>query len=136
LKAGLAETRSSKHADVLLDDRYISTDAGGGAEPVAPEPKPAKSRTDTGSKRGKKAKSAAPATTRVKVIKKARSPQLIEAEIAEVEHRLSSLSEEMSKPEVARDVHQLVKVNDDYQASEQRLAELLEEWERAATTAG
>jgi hypothetical protein len=42
----------------------------------------------------------------------------------------------MSKPEVARDISQLVKVNDDYQEAESRLAELLEEWERAATTAG
>ena len=70
------------------------------------------------------------------MIKKARSPEIIEAEIAEAELRLSSLSEEMSKPEVARDISQLVKVNDDYQEAESRLAELLEEWERAATTAG
>ena len=72
----------------------------------------------------------------MKVIKKARSPEVIEAEIAAVELRINSLSEEMSKPEVARDISQLVKVNDDYQEAESRLAELLEEWERAATAAG
>ena len=69
---------------------------------------------------------------RVKVIKKARSPEVIEAEIAELEKRLANLSDEMSKPEIARDITQLVKVNDDYEASEARLRELLEEWERAA----
>src|SRR6185436_7428760 len=134
-KAGLAGTTPSKHQDVLLDDRYISTESGGGAEPGEPKLKPAKSGADTGSKRSRKAKSAEQTSTRVKVIKKARSPELIEAEIVEVERRLSALSEEMSKPEVARNISELVKVNDDYQASEQRLAELLEEWERAATTA-
>ena len=133
-KAGLAETTSSKHADVLLDDRYISTDSSAREEPLEPELKPGRSSTDASTKR-KKTKSAASNPNRVKVIKKARSPELIEAEIAEVERRLSSLSEEMSKPEVARDISQLVKVNDDYGESEQRLAQLLEEWERSATAA-
>jgi len=71
-------------------------------------------------------------SARVKVIKKPRDPKIIEAEIAEVERRLAALSEEMSKPEVARDITKLVKVNEDYQSSEARLNELLEEWERAA----
>jgi ATP-binding cassette, subfamily F, member 3 len=83
----------------------------------------------TGSKR-RKAQRGMP-TPRVKVIKKARSPEVIEAEIAEVEQRLAELSEEMSKPEVARDITQLVKVNDEYQTSDKKLASLLEEWERA-----
>ena len=72
----------------------------------------------------------------VKLIKKPRSPDIIEAEIAEVELRLSALSEEMARPEIARDITQLVKVNDDYQEAESRLAELMLEWERSATTAG
>ncbi len=71
------------------------------------------------------------AASRVKVIKKARSSAVIEAEIAEVEARLATLSEEMSKPEIARDITQLVKVNDDYQVAEKQLSALLEEWERA-----
>jgi ATP-binding cassette subfamily F protein 3 len=86
-----------------------------------------------GSRRGKgKSNPSKPALSGVKVIKKARDPKVIEAEIAEVERKLAMLSEEMSKPEIARDITQLVKVNDDYQASEARLNELLEEWERAA----
>ena len=68
---------------------------------------------------------------RVKVVKKPREPKVIEAEIAEAEQRLAALSEEMSKPEVARDITKLVKVNEDYQASEKQLSALLEEWERA-----
>ena len=132
-KAGLAGTSHAEHSAVLMDDRYIST-------PITPNEKTAISQasdqgTDGGVKRGKKAKSAA-ANPRVKVIKKARSPEIIEAEIAEIERRLSSLSEEMAKPEVARDISQLVKVNDEYQEAEAQLAGLLEEWERAATTAG
>jgi ATP-binding cassette subfamily F protein 3 len=79
----------------------------------------------------KKAKSSL-GSPRVKVIKKARSPEVIEAEIAEMEQRLAALSEEMSKPEVARDITQLVRVNDEYKASETRLSELMDEWERAA----
>ncbi|HSS18871.1 MAG TPA: ABC-F family ATP-binding cassette domain-containing protein [Pyrinomonadaceae bacterium] len=83
-----------------------------------------------GSRRGKdKSSSANP--PRVKVIKKARSTQVIEAEIAEAEARLATLAEEMSKPEVARDITRLVQVNDEYQAAEKQLSALLEEWERA-----
>jgi hypothetical protein len=86
-----------------------------------------------GSRRGKsKSQTSKQTSSGVKVIKKARDPKIIEAEIAEVERKLATLSEEMSKPEVARDITQLVKVNDDYQLSETRLNELLEEWERAA----
>jgi hypothetical protein len=40
----------------------------------------------------------------------------------------------MSKPEVARDITRLVKVNDNYQSAEGRLAELMAEWERAEAT--
>ena len=86
-----------------------------------------------GSKSGKRQRGKTEESSpRVKVIKKARSPEVIEAEIAELEKRLANLSDEMSKPEIARDITQLVKVNDDYEASEARLRELLEEWERAA----
>ena len=135
-KAGLSGTSRPEHSLVSIDDRYIS------ASPIADEKNGRlaalvqDSTTDKGSRRGKKGKSATPATARVKVIKKARSPEIIEAEIAEVERLLSALSEEMAMPDVARDISQLVKLNDDYQAAEARLAGLLEEWERSATTAG
>ena len=85
------------------------------------------------SRRIRKQDSLADGSKRVKVIKKARDPETIEAEITELERRIAELSEEMTKPEVARDITRLVKVNDDYQEAENRLAELMDEWERAAT---
>lgn len=84
----------------------------------------------------RKGKSSKPGVTgHVKIIKKPRSPEIIEAEISELEKRLTELSEEMARPEVARDITRLVKVNDEYQQGEGRLAELFDEWERAETTA-
>ena len=73
------------------------------------------------------------ASSRVKVIKKPRDLEIVEAEISELEIQLAKLSEEMARPEVARDITRLVKVNDDYQQAESRLAELMDEWERAET---
>ena len=67
----------------------------------------------------------------IKVVKKARKAEVIEAEIAQLEKRVSELSDEMSKPEVARDITKLVAVNDEYEGTQSRLAELYEEWERA-----
>jgi len=72
--------------------------------------------------------------TPVKVIKKPRASTLIEAEVSKLEKRLGELSEEMSQPEVARDISKLVAVNDEYKQTETRLAELYDEWERAETT--
>jgi len=40
----------------------------------------------------------------------------------------------MAKPEVARDITRLVRVNDEYQQADARLAELIDEWERAEAT--
>jgi len=71
---------------------------------------------------------------RVKVVKKARAPETIEAEISELEKRLAELSEEMAKPEVARDITMLVKLNGEYEQTQSRLSELMEEWERAEAT--
>ncbi|HVS21970.1 MAG TPA: ABC-F family ATP-binding cassette domain-containing protein [Pyrinomonadaceae bacterium] len=91
-----------------------------------------------GSPRAKKSKSVPPVSAdgspRVKIIKKPRSAEIIEAEISKLEKRLSELSGEMAKPEVARDISKLVKANEDYQQTDARLAELLDEWERAETT--
>ncbi|HEV8589897.1 MAG TPA: ABC-F family ATP-binding cassette domain-containing protein [Pyrinomonadaceae bacterium] len=70
---------------------------------------------------------------RVKVIKKPRDPEIIESEIADLEKRLTDLSNEMSKPEVAREITKLVAVNDEYERVKVRLAELYDEWERAET---
>jgi len=71
---------------------------------------------------------------RVKIIKKPRPAETIEAEISTLEKRIAELSTEMARPEVARDITRLVRVNDDYQEAEARLAELIDEWERAETT--
>ena len=74
-------------------------------------------------------------SSRVKVLKKPRDAEIIEAEISRLEKRLAELSEEMAKPEVARDITRLVKANDEFREAEARLAELLDEWERAEATA-
>jgi len=90
------------------------------------------------SSRGKAKSSAgrqANAASRIKVIKKPRDPDVIETEISALEKRLVELSAEMTRPEVARDIGKLVKLNDEYQQGEARLAELLDEWERAEATA-
>ena len=94
------------------------------------------SRLEEGSRRKKKSVPPASAGgSRVKIIKKPRDPETIEAEISELEKRIADLSKKMSEPEVARDITKLVEVNDEYQRAESRLAELLDEWERAETAA-
>jgi ATP-binding cassette subfamily F protein 3 len=74
-------------------------------------------------------------STRVRIIKKPRDLSLIEADVAKIEKRLAELTEEMARPEVARDITKLVKANEDYEQGQNRLAELMDEWERAETTA-
>ena len=90
-----------------------------------------------GSRRDKR-KSVPPAAAggsqRVRIVKKPRDPETIESEISQLEKQLADLSVEMARPEVARDISKLVKTNDDYQRAEARLAELMNEWERAETT--
>ncbi len=95
--------------------------------------KSGQSSTAEGSRRRKSA-AAAGASNRVKIIKKPREPETIEAEISELEKRIADLSTEMAKPEIARDITELVRVNDAYQQADARLAELIDEWERAETT--
>jgi ATP-binding cassette subfamily F protein 3 len=86
-----------------------------------------------GSGRGK-GESAADGSLGVKVIKKARSADIVEKEVADFENRLAELTSEMARPEVARDITMLVKLNDEYEQTQSRLAELMEEWERAETS--
>jgi len=89
-----------------------------------------------GSRRGKgKSAPASTGSSRVKIIKKPRRPEIIEGEIAELEKRIADLSKKMSEPEVARDITRLVAVNDEYQQAEACLAELMDEWERAEAIA-
>jgi ATP-binding cassette subfamily F protein 3 len=98
----------------------------------APSPTPSKHDPKPRGKRSAASNSQADAK-RIKVIKKPRDSEVIEADIAEVEKRLQELSAEMARPEVARDISKLVQVNDEYKQAEGRLAELMEEWERAET---
>jgi ATP-binding cassette subfamily F protein 3 len=85
------------------------------------------------SKRKQSPSMSADESKRVRIVKKPRSAEVLEAEISELEKQLASLSDEMSKPEVARDITKLVEVNNHYEQTEKRLAELIEEWERAET---
>ena len=41
---------------------------------------------------------------------------------------------EMAKPEVARDITMLVKLNDEFEQTQARLSDLMDEWERAETS--
>jgi len=77
----------------------------------------------------------APKKPGVKVIKKkkpdARTPELIESDIARAEKRLNEISEQMGTPEVARDPDKLIALNDEYQQTEDSLRLLYDEWDRA-----
>jgi len=96
---------------------------------VAPAPTPAPLPPPV-----KKAPSA-PKKPGVKVVKKkkdARTPELVETEIARAEQRLNEISEQMGKPEVARDADRLITLNDEYQQTESLLRSLYDEWDRVS----
>ncbi|HLL14050.1 MAG TPA: ABC-F family ATP-binding cassette domain-containing protein [Pyrinomonadaceae bacterium] len=65
----------------------------------------------------------------------ARTAQVIESEIAEVEKRLAALSDELSRPEVSRDAGRAMALNDEYQQGDARLRSLYEEWEQVSAEA-
>jgi ATP-binding cassette, subfamily F, member 3 len=95
--------------------------------PIETEPK-------VSEKSRKLKKGAQPQPRKVKIVKKTRaevrSADVVEAEVAQAEKRLSELSEQMALPEVARDVTRLVALSDEYQRTEAKLSELYDEWER------
>ena len=96
--------------------------------------------TEAGAKKVAKAKRAGKGKSPgVKVIKKknlqARSPELIEAEIAGTEKQLSHISEQMVRPEVARDAQRFRKLCEDYQQTDARLNALYQEWDQIASKA-
>ncbi|HET6977328.1 MAG TPA: ABC-F family ATP-binding cassette domain-containing protein [Pyrinomonadaceae bacterium] len=76
----------------------------------------------------------APKKPGVKVIKKkkadARTPELVESDIARAEQRLNEISQQMGTPDVARDAQKLITLNDEYQQTEALLRNLYDEWER------
>jgi len=111
----------------------------GGSAGVS-EPRPSGITTSrkhaAGSQRSSGAKKSVPSaladgSKRIKIVKKPRDPEMIEAEIIDLEKRLADISNDMSKPEVARDIDKLVAVNDAYEAAQARVTELYDEWERA-----
>jgi len=72
----------------------------------------------------------------VKVVKKkkpdARTPELIENDIAVAEARLNDISQQMGTPEVARDADRSIALNDEYQQTEALLKRLYDEWDRVS----
>ncbi len=92
------------------------------------------------SKKTGKGKSPTPAAKpSIKVIKKSGndvgSSKKLEAEIAETEKKLAEISDEMARPEVARDATKLIGLDEDYRKTESRLALLYEQWEKLAAQA-
>ena len=81
-----------------------------------------------------KAKPSAPKKPGVKVIKKkkadARTPEGVENDIAQAEHRLNEISQQMGTPEVARDADRMIALNEEYQQTEALLKILYDEWDR------
>jgi len=65
----------------------------------------------------------------------ARDPQTIEAEVAEAEHHLAALTQQMASPEVARIPQHLMTITEDYRKTDERLRVLYEEWERVVAEA-
>lgn len=117
-KLGLRD--SAAHAPVMPQDNLVSVTTPVVQAPVEEAPVV-------------KAKPAAPKKPGVKLVKKkkdARTPELVENEIAQAESRLNEISEQMGTPEVARDADRLIALNDEYQQTEALLKNLYEEWDR------
>ena len=143
----VAETRPSGRVQSRKQSSHRSASASADGSnrrdsetrPRAPQPGSPAGVGRSGRVRSKKQSShgspsaSADGSKRLKVIKKPRDPETIESEITDLEKRIAELSEEMTKPEVARDISKLVKANDEYEQAQARLAELLDEWERAET---
>ena len=87
--------------------------------------------------RGAKKAVVQPKKPGVKVIKKkkpdARTPEIVEAEIAATEQDLNRISQLMGTPEVVRDAARLIALNEEYQQAESKLRDLYDEWDRVTT---
>jgi ATP-binding cassette, subfamily F, member 3 len=115
------------------------------AEPLTPMPpsEEAGSQVPGGVRqpsKGKKDGTRGPsASSGVKVIKKkkvdVRTPERLEADIAQAEKRLKEISEQMGVPEIARDASRLIQLNEEYQEADVRLQSLYAEWDRIAADA-
>jgi ATP-binding cassette subfamily F protein 3 len=135
LKGDTEEEKSKQRLEAsLARDRGKPPSAGPGESRDAKSKRGHSSPEGARRRKDKSSPASGSGASRVKIIKRPREPETIEAEIAELEKRIAELSTEMAKPEVARDITNLVRVNDAYQQAEARLAELIAEWERAETT--
>ena len=131
-KAARASRESASSAAAASEARQVGR--GRFAEGTASKNGRTKSAPTAGGSRRGKTTTSTDGSKRIKVIKKPRESETIEQEIAESERRLAELSEQMSHPEVARDISKLVAVNDEYKETEARLAGLYDEWERAESS--
>ena len=72
--------------------------------------------------------------TRLKVVKKkkpdARTPELVETDIARAEQRLNEISQQMGTAGSRPRRRPLIALNDEYQQTEALLRTLYEEWDR------
>lgn len=95
---------------------------------------PARAAENTVEKTAKHKDSSSHKTPRIRLIKQkkpeSRSAQVVEAEIAGIEQRLRDITDQMSQPEVARDVERFTKLSNDFKQAESTLSALYEEWER------
>jgi ATP-binding cassette subfamily F protein 3 len=124
-KAGRSEPRAVTDGHINSES-VPSVSADGSGRSL----KSGQSKSGAGSKRNNRSASS-DQSKRVKIIKKPRKTEIIEAEITQLEKRITDLSNDMTKPEIARDITKLVAVNDEYERAEALLAVLLDEWERA-----
>jgi ATP-binding cassette, subfamily F, member 3 len=115
--------RESAFVDPALADQDNLISIAPAITPALEEPQPVVKKT-----------ASAPKKPGVKVVKKkkpaARTPELVETDIARVEQRLNDISQQMGTPEVARDAARLLALNDEYQQTEAELRSLYEEWDR------
>lgn len=113
-----------------------ATPAAPAAETEATQVRVAPASWDKSKKSGKGKSAGAAAKPAIKVIKKsgndAVSPKKLEAEITETEKKLAAITEEMAKPDVARDATKLMGLDEEYRRTEGRLAGLYEQWEKVA----
>jgi ATP-binding cassette subfamily F protein 3 len=116
--AGSSEGPLTSASEARPSGRTTSRKHTAGSQPSSGAKKSVPSKSADGSKS-------------IKIVKKPRAPETIETDIAVLEKQLAELADEMSKPEVARDIDKLVAVNGAYEAAQARVTELYDEWERA-----
>ncbi|HEY5883654.1 MAG TPA: ABC-F family ATP-binding cassette domain-containing protein [Pyrinomonadaceae bacterium] len=118
----------------LIEDKEFDVNKPRTSEPeiVASDPQQS-AQPSKHSTKGRKV--TAPKAPVVKVIKKNKpvvSPESLESEIAQTEKKLQEIADRMSRPEIARDATELIKLDADYKQAEAQLSSLYEQWDEAA----